>query len=384
MPRLVVVHPHFTYPGGASAVALETAQRLVHHGYDVHVVSLRHLSELTAPYADLQFHDLGGPLSSDFRYWMTLPAVHRRFREVVDSLRPDIVLAHVFPANYWAFIYRWQHPEIPCVWYCHEPSAFVHDHHVISGIPWAMRVGALAANPVLQVADRWLAKFPDAIIANSRYTAYRVRRIYRRSATVINPGVNLDRFFRSTQKDRMVLAVGRLTRFKRIDLLIRAAAHLKERGTCDVQWVIAGSGEEAAALHRLAAELEVSDRIRFTGRLTDAELADYFNRALIVAVTAVGEPFGIVPIEAMAAGAAVVCSDTGGPSMTVEPALTGLHFRSGDTRDLACKLATLLENTDIAREMGSRGQSIASQYTWDRTTDGIAQVLERVVASTKS
>src|SRR3954453_12007227 len=111
MPRIVVAHPHFTYPGGAGAAVLETTRRLVASGHEIHLVSLRHRSELPEQFPTLSFHELGGPLSNELGYWLKLPALQRRFQRLVDSIQPDIVLASVFPANYWAFTYRAMRPK---------------------------------------------------------------------------------------------------------------------------------------------------------------------------------------------------------------------------------------------------------------------------------
>ena len=77
-------------------------------------------------------------------------------------------------------------------------------------------------------------------------------------------------------------------------------------------------------------------------------------------MTSINEPFGIVPLEGMAAASAVICSDSGGPAATVQHGVTGLHFRSGDYADLARKVAYLLRNTETARQMGLRGREIGT------------------------
>jgi glycosyltransferase involved in cell wall biosynthesis len=380
--RVVIAHPHVTYPGGATAVALETGSRLASRGHEVHLVSLRNLPELIERFRGIEFHDLHGPLSSELRYWLQLPIYQARFNAIVDALSPDAVLAHAFPANYWAFVNRLRNKAVPCVWYCHEPSAFVHDWRVIRGVPWPMQAAVLAANPFLQLADRVLARSADQIVTNSSYTAERIRRIYGRRASVAEPGVDATRFGARPRKERLVLCVGRLTRFKRFDIVLRAAAELQRQGV-EVRWVIVGSGEEQQALASMARSLSVGQAVTFTGLADEATLTGFYRRAAIVAVTSINEPFGIVPVEGMAAGAAVVCSDTGGPARAVDDGVTGLHFRSGDHLDLARKVAYLLENRALATEMGARGREIArTRYTWDRTTDGIERAFHAASRTT--
>jgi glycosyltransferase involved in cell wall biosynthesis len=238
-----------------------------------------------------------------------------------------------------------------------------------------MQGAVIAANPLLQIVDRGLARFADVIVANSSYTAERIEHIYRRRASVAPPGVDPTRFRPGDEKEPLVLSVGRLTRFKRFDIILRAAAALKQDGI-RARWVIAGGGEEQDALRSLARSLSVADCVEFTGRVDEQTLNDYFSRAAIVAVTSINEPFGIVPVEGMAAGAAVICSDSGGPARTVLDGITGLHFRSGDSTDFARSVAYLLQHPELAREMGARGRQIAlSEFTWERTTAFINQAI---------
>ncbi len=177
------------------------------------------------------------------------------------------------------------------------------------------------------------------------------------------------------------MSVGRLTPFRRFDIVLHAAAALK-RSSIPVRWMIVGGGEERDTLHSLARKLSILDRIDFTGPVDERSLNEFFNRAAIVAVTSINEPFGIVPLEGMAAASAVICSDSGGPAATVQHGVTGLHFRSGDYADLARKVAYLLRNTETARQMGLEGaRSALSEYTWERTTLRIGQSIAAALSS---
>ena len=127
-----------------------------------------------------------------------------------------------------------------------------------------MQGAALAANPLLQLVDRRLVTHADEIVANSSYTVGRIRQIYGRHATVAPPGVDANRFQPETEKEPLVLSVGRLTPFKRFDIVLHAAAALK-RSSIPVRWMIVGGGEERDTLHSLARKLSILDRIDFTG-----------------------------------------------------------------------------------------------------------------------
>jgi glycosyltransferase involved in cell wall biosynthesis len=146
--------------------------------------------------------------------------------------------------------------------------------------------------------------------------------------------------------------------------------------------VIAGDGEEREALEQLASDLAITDLVHFAGRVSDGELADYYARARIVTVTAIGEPFGLVAIEGMQAGAAIVCSNSGGPAETVTSGATGLHYRSGDARDLARQIGHLLTHPDVAGQYGAAGQRAVADYTWERTAAQLAHLLRAISSPT--
>lgn len=381
-PRLLVVHPHFTYPGGASAVALETAQRLA-GTFDVHVASICRDEELTRPYDRVEFHDLGGPRSDDLRHWLLLPRIYWALDRVVKRLAPDVILAHCFPSNHWALAETiWR--RTPCVWYSHEPSAFIHDPSVIRGAPRHMRLGLHLAHPVLACVDRYLTGRAESIIANSEFTAERVQQIYGRESVVVPPGVDLARYGPSGVKEQTVLAVGRLTKFKRIDLILEAARILKTSGRADISWLIVGDGEEREQLIRTAERLGVGDTVTFLGRVPEGDLPGLYASAQVVAIAADGEPFGMVAIEAMASGTAVVCCSTGGPAQIVRHEVSGLHFTPGDSGALAAQVARLMDNPDEAGRFGRAGRQIAeTRFGWDATAEGIRRVLVDAVVRSR-
>ncbi len=115
------------------------------------------------------------------------------------------------------------------------------------------------------------------------------------------------------------LFVSRLTRLKRADLAVRAAA-----ASGRARLVIAGEGEEQAALARLAADLGVADRVSFAGRLSDEQLVDELARCKAVVFPPLQEDYGFVTVEAFASRKAVItCRDSGGPAELVQDGVSG-------------------------------------------------------------
>jgi glycosyltransferase involved in cell wall biosynthesis len=158
-----------------------------------------------------------------------------------------------------------------------------------------------------------------------------------------------------------VLSVNRLDRAKRIDLLLEAAAR---DGSLEV--VIAGDGPDRERLERLAQDRGLNGRARFTGRITEAELADLYARCLAVYYAPVDEDYGMVPLEAFLSEKPVLTTtDAGGPLEVVSDGSTGLVV-APDAGAIARALGWLREHRDEAASYGRAGKAIASEVTWDR------------------
>jgi glycosyltransferase involved in cell wall biosynthesis len=170
----------------------------------------------------------------------------------------------------------------------------------------------------IRVWDVRTAHGVDAYVANSRYVARRIRKLYGAQATVINPPVRVPNSLPDAPKDDFFLSASRLVSYKNVRAVIEAFAHLLEQ-----QLVVVGEGPEFASLSALA-----GPNVRMLGYVDDAELADLMQRARAL-VFAAREDFGIAPLEAQALGTPVIALGRGGARETVVsdgPAPTGLFF----------------------------------------------------------
>jgi glycosyltransferase involved in cell wall biosynthesis len=153
-----------------------------------------------------------------------------------------------------------------------------------------------------------------------------------------------------------VLAVGRLARQKGFHDLIAALALLRERQIV-AQLVLAGDGEEEAALKELADSFNLHDQVRFLGSLTAAELAERYRLSDVVVLPSRAEGLGLTLIEAMFCGAPVVGTRSGGISDVINDGVTGLLVPAGDAQSLAEAIARIICEPDLAQCLGSAGQA---------------------------
>jgi len=163
----------------------------------------------------------------------------------------------------------------------------------------------------------------DRFVVNSTFVGARVRRYYGRSSEVVYPPVDLDSFSPGNEPRENYLFIGQLVRYKRAHLAIEAFRGLGER-----KLVVAGDGEERAALEAAAPE-----NVEFVGRVSDAELKRLYRSSRAVIFPGI-EDFGIVPVEAMASGTPVIAYDKGGAIDTVTDGLTGRYFHETNPASL--------------------------------------------------
>ena len=138
------------------------------------------------------------------------------------------------------------------------------------------------------------------------------------------------------------------------------------RNVPGVRLVVAGRGSYLSELEALAAFVGVADVVDFAGFLPDAELRDLLHRASCVVIPSLYEPFGIVALEALAAGAPLVAAASGGMAEVLEGTGAGLLVPPGDAGSLSVSIERMLTDPELARASCAAGHElVATKYAWD-------------------
>jgi glycosyltransferase involved in cell wall biosynthesis len=272
--------------------------------------------------------------------------------EEADGQRIDLVVATKFPS------YLVRHSD-KRVWLVHQfRQAYELDGTALGQFDDSPEQRALRRK--VQSLDRVALGEASRLFAISGNVAGRVESSTGLKAEVLpHPPQALE--YRCDDYGDFVLSVNRLDRAKRIDLLLEAAAR---DGSLEV--VIAGDGPDRERLERLAQDRGLDGRARFTGRITEVELADLYARCLAVYYAPVDEDYGMVPLEAFLSEKPVLTTtDAGGPLEVVSDGSTGLVV-APDAGEIARALGWLRDHRDEAASYGRAGKAIASEVTWDR------------------
>ena len=142
-----------------------------------------------------------------------------------------------------------------------------------------------------------------------------LEKIYQRKAdAVAYPGIDFRQFYpeKSVQREEAIITVAKLSRFKRVDFLLRVFSLLLIHHPHLVYHIV-GKGEEEESLKKLADELHISDKVVFHGYLDNGRLATLLKQTLLFLQGSIAEPFGMAPLEAIACNTPVIAHKSGGP-----------------------------------------------------------------------
>ncbi len=238
-----------------------------------------------------------------------------------------------------------------------------------------------------------LYKGAAKVIANSEYTKSILQQIGVRSERihVIHPGVEaeafqLDEVMRRAVRQRyrldeapVLLTIGRLQRRKGQDMVIKALPLIRKTYP-DIKYLIVGGGEELESLQLLAKEEGVQNDVIFTGRISDEERSAYYAACDIFVmpnrqIGADIEGFGMVFLEAGAAGKPVIGGRSGGTGEAIQDGVTGIRVNGENVEVIAAAVIQMLADSDKARAMGEQGrQWVESAFTWESIVDRTRQL----------
>jgi len=264
---------------------------------------------------------------------------------------------------------------MPSVYYCHEYPRYIYekglhktgsaltDLLILPLLRWERRV------------DRKAARDASVLATNSRYMAGKLRGIYGREAVPVPPGVDTEMFTPGNGRGRFVLTVGALSPYKRHGLALEALALLPP-GLRPPMVTVGdrGSGSYAAELEALAADRGVE--LTVMQSVSDAKLIDLYRTASVVVCPQRLEPYGLVPLEAMACGTPVVAVDQGGFSENVPHGIAG-YLVEVSAEAMAERIGALLDSPKAVESMGSAGRSyVVARRSSRGEADTVAGLME--------
>jgi glycosyltransferase involved in cell wall biosynthesis len=271
------------------------------------------------------------------------------------------------------------------VW-AHRPVVLL-VHHLFGGTAFQEASLPMAATTWLleRTLPRFYGRLPVQAVSRSTAHDLVARGFDGNRIEVIENGVDLQLYSPDPTLARFaeptVLYLGRLKRYKRVDLVIRALALLRDEHV-PARLIIAGQGDAADAIRALSAELNLAHRVDLTGFVDEQRKRELLRRSWVHVLTSPKEGWGISIMEAAACGTATVASDSPGLRDAVRHEQTGLLVPHGDVVALAEGLRRILQDTALRERLGNSARSFAEQHSWERTAAETEAHLERVLLRT--
>jgi glycosyltransferase involved in cell wall biosynthesis len=356
-PRVAIVHEWLTIPGGSEDVVIELLKMFPEAELFTTIYDPSPWPELIKDRA-VHASFLNRIPGARRHYPKLLPLMNRAFRSF-DLSGFDLVLSsnHACAKNVRT------PPGALHVCYCHTPMRYAWEEGFLEGE--LGRVTRLLIRPLLgwlRRQDLKGSRGPDLFVANSRHVEARIERFYGRTAEVVHPPVDVAHYLDLERAPRdFYLVFGRVVPYKRVDLAVAACAQTGR------SLKVAGGGRALEAVRALA-----SEGVELLGRVSETERDELLSgaRALLFPGE---EDFGIVPVEAQAAGVPVIAYGVGGAAESVLDGRTGVLF---DEQTVA-GLTAAIERFEGLRLNGDQARENARRFGRDRFRGEIAGVIDR-------
>ena len=356
---VAIVHDYLNQRGGAERVVLELSDMWP----SAPIYTSLYRARSTFP--EFEGRDIRStvldrlPVDRGFRN--LFPLYPPAFR-LLGEIQADVVLAS---SSGWAHMAR-ANPDALHVVYCYTPARWLYGReHLQRTDGRSLRLAVTRpALGVLRHIDRKAARRADLYIAISEAVRRRIRSTYGFDAALVPPPVDVDRF-RPTPRGERLLTVSRLLPYKHVELLVRAATRT------GIGLDVVGDGPLLPALREIA-----GPSVTMHGGVDDAAVVELMQGCRAVCVAA-EEDFGLVAVEAQAAGKPVVAYGAGGSLETVEEGFTGVFFRER-TEDSVIAAIAASEYLDASPEtIAGRAQRFSRAAFRKRLVRVLEEALER-------
>lgn len=351
--------------GGAEIHLHEIFGRLTSSGFDVTLLCGGWPgAPPTAELDGMHVHRVGT------RY--TFPLVARRaYRDLIARGRFDLIVEDINKVP--LYTPRWvrgtRTPVVALIPHLFGDTVFQEAPLPLAALVWAME------RPIPYV----YRTVPFEAISESTADDLAERGVPRASIRVIYCGIDTARYTPepSLRAARPTFAyLGRLKRYKRVDLILRAFQAL---ALPDARLEIAGAGDDRRRLEELTASLDLTAQVTFLGRISEEDKLHLLRRSWALVLTSPKEGWGITNLEAAACGTPVIASNSPGIRESVRDGETGFLVPHGDIGALAAALRGLAESPGEVERLGARAREFAQGFTWERAASETAAHLTNIV-----
>ena len=357
---------HNPQAGGAEIHLHEIFGRLAARGHDVTLLASGFAGAAAREMVDgIDVHRVGG------RHSYTLLA-RPYYRRVLAATPFDVVVEDLNKVPLFSPLWA-RRPVVLLVHHLFGATAFREATPPVAAATW------LLERPI----PRIYRGLPAEAVSESTADDLVRRGLRRQDIRVIHNGVDLDFYTPDPATPRLpeptFLYLGRLRRYKRVDLILKALAALRDSGVT-ARLLIAGKGDYEPALRALAERLGLGDAVEFLGFVSDEEKRTLLRGVWANVFTSPKEGWGITNLEAAACATPSVASDAPGLRESVVAERTGILVPHADVPALAAALGRLIERPAEVERMGALALGFAQRFSWDAAADATERHLMEIAA----
>jgi len=292
-----------------------------------------------------------------------IPLTFFKLFQIIRSTKPDIVNLHYIAEN---------------AFFCLLVRKFLRFNFIVNihgeDIEWYNKRSFIS---------RWLTKKTlqnaDLVLSNSKYLLKKAEKICPiKNKDVVGNGIDLKHFEDNKKyihNKRYILSIGNFGYKKGFDVLIKAFNIVSSKYP-GVDLLMAGDGLERAKCERLVLEVKLNKSVNFLGKVGRTRIPLLLNGCELFILPSRREPFGIVLLEAMAAGKPIVATRAGGVPEVVKEGENAILVEPESSDALAQGIMKLLQDSDLRKRFGEKGKEIVKNFTWDKVIERYIKIYD--------
>lgn len=354
--------------GGARRAAIELGKKLqTDNAVDFYYADDKEDNVMQSAFSSVKLYPfitkkrLGGNWTSrvykDTIELLKLYSLHKNIAEDIDNKKYDLILVH--PSRYTQAPFLLSLVKTKSIYFCQEPLRMVYDTHVSSivHLPILNRVYEWCNRLLRKAIDKKNIQHASLILANSEFSKHSIKNAYNLSSVVCYLGVDTKIFKpKPGKKEYDILFIGDKSFFRGYDMLQNSLKNFL-----------------------VPLKVFIIERREKMQRYTDEELIDIYNKSKIVVALNRNEPFGLIPLEAMACGVPVIAVNEGGYKETIINKETGFLVPR-DPKVIAKKINWLLLNTKERKIMGKRSrEKVLKKWKWENTINRLEDIFKEFI-----
>lgn len=357
--KVVIIAPALPNKGGAARFTWEFSEYLAVNNDEVTIISLYSDPNIFKEKNNLKIIDLAdkNSMTQSIKFWIDLLKTRKKIKKLINNLNPDIVLFMNFPATLWAQKFK----KIPVLCYPQDIN-LLYTNTYIKNLTKGKYFSWLILRKIIRIIDKKLWKNFDDVICHSDFSAKNISTTYNIKTKVILLGTRTD-IFKPTKKEKenVILSIA-AQKTQRTEFLIKSIENLLKNKTNFKLWVVGSSGEHHEELKQLIKKLQLTDKVKLFGKVSDEILVDLYSRSLVVIHLVKQPPFGLIVTESMSCETPVIACHPGGTDETILHNKTGFLINNDDKEALIEYINRFIDNPKLSSEMGKKGRKRVQQF----------------------